>query len=60
MMRFDLHERTASGSHQAEHRESVHDEAHLFVGQWRVDENETHSGKQQQPHSPVKEAKRDK
>lgn len=44
MMSFDLHERTASGSHQAEHRESVHDEAHLFVGKWRVDENETHGG----------------
>ncbi len=41
---FHLHERTASGSHQAEHREGVYDEAHLLVGQQRVDEDEAHGG----------------
>lgn len=58
--RLVLHERTASGSHQAEHRESVYDEAHLLVGQQRVDEDEAHGGQQQQPHPPVEEAERDK
>lgn len=56
---FDSHERTASGSHQAEHRESVYDEAHLLVGQQRVDEDEAHGRQQQQPHPPVKEAEGD-
>lgn len=57
---FDLHEGTASGSHQAEHRKSVDDEAHLFVGQQRVDENETRGGQKQQSHPPVEEANGDK
>lgn len=41
---FDLHEGTASGSHQAEHRESVYDEAQLLVWQQRVDEDEAYGG----------------
>lgn len=56
---FNLHERTASSSHQAEHRESVYDEAHLLVGQQRVNEDEAHGGQQQQPHPLVKEAEGD-
>lgn len=56
---FDLHERTASGSHQAEHRERVNDEAHLLVGQQRVDKDEAHGGQQQHPRPLVKEAERD-
>lgn len=56
---FDSHERTASRSRQAENREGVNDEAHLFVGQQRVDENETHCGQQQQPHPPVQKAEGD-
>lgn len=57
---FNLHERAASGSHQAENWESVNDEAQLFVGQQGVDENETHCGQQQKPHAPVKKTKGDK
>jgi len=51
-----LHERTAPGSHQAEHRERVYDEAQLLVRQERVDEDEARGGQQQQPHPPVKQA----
>lgn len=56
---LDSHERTASRSRQAENGEGVNDEAHLFVGQQRVDENETHCGQQQQPHPTVQKAEGD-
>lgn len=51
--------RAASGGHQTEHGESVYDEAQLLVRQQRVDEDEAHCGKQEQPHPPVKEAEGD-
>lgn len=57
---LNSHKRAASGSHQAQHREGVYDEAQLFVGQQGVDENEAYCGQQQQPHPPVKEANGDK
>ena len=56
---LDLHEGAASGSHQAEHGESVNDEAQLLVWQQRVDEDEAYGGEQQQPHPPVEEAEGD-
>lgn len=59
-VRFSLHERATTRSHQTEHGKSVYDETQLFVGQQWVEQNEAHCGQQQCSHSPVKEAKGDK
>lgn len=54
---WHLHERTATSSNQAEHREGVDDEAHLFVWQQRVDKYEPSRGQQQWSRASIQEAK---
>lgn len=57
--RARLHEGAAPGGDQAEHGEGVDDEAQLFVGQQRVDQDEPGRRQQQGPRASVREAQRD-